>query len=122
MSAGEVLHFPSVEWLVSVALRSSVYSGIAASAAFVMASPLLVLALYVVVQAATFDGTCGPYAPDIGPHACSMPSYLANLFSPFALFGMCALTPVVMAITSVAVVAMWVGRLIRGAARARRRG
>ena len=107
---------------MSVALRSSVYSGIAASAAFVMASPLLVLALYLVVQAATFDGTCGPYAPDISEHACSMPTYLANQFSPFAVFGMCALTPVVMAVTSVGVVVMWVARLVRGAARARAQG
>ena len=86
-----------------------------------MASPLLVLALYVLVQAATFDGTCGPYAPDISEHACSAPAYLAGLFSPFALFGMCALTPVVMALSSVLVVGMWLARLIRGAACARRR-
>lgn len=67
------------------------------------ATPLLVVAAYVISELARFDGVCGPYAPDISPFACDLPTYARNIFSPFAVAGMIA----VGAISLIAGAVLW---------------
>ena len=62
--------------------------GVVLSIAFVLLAPLCVVGGLFVDHLASFDGTCGPYAPDIPAHPCDMSTYAENFFGGFAGMGL----------------------------------
>ena len=73
--------------------------------------PVVVVIVLFVHHLVTFDGTCGPYAPDIESFPCDLGEYAQNFFSPFALVGLLALCATLFAGTGALVLVYW---LLRG--------
>jgi len=85
-----------------------------ASAVLVLASPFLAVGLLFLAHLAAYRGTCGPYAPDIAAHACGLPTYAVNFFSPFALPAIVLLGLGALVVTATTVALAWgVARIAR---------
>lgn len=102
--------------------KAGTIAAVVLSVAAVLASPLVVVGFSLADAAASYDGVCGPYAPDISAHPCSFDTYMQNQLSPFAVAGLIILSPVIMIVAAAIVVAVWsvvlIGRWVWRRARA----
>jgi hypothetical protein len=89
------------------------FAGLAiASILLVLATPIAVDGALLAQHAASYSGTCGPYAPDIPAYACGWSEYLSNFFGGFELIGLVLITIVTVAFALALVAAAWVAGLL----------
>jgi hypothetical protein len=84
-----------------------------ASLAAIVAVPVLLHLGFFLVHLASYDGTCGPHAPDIPAHPCDRGAYVEEFGVGFAGVGLLLIEALAAVVAVVVVAAVWAGRVRR---------
>jgi hypothetical protein len=79
------------------------------SIATALATPFVFLALVYWNYTTSYQGVCGPHAPDIDAHPCSRETYLREFAGGFAFVGLVLMMGASFSLVSLFITALWVG-------------
>ena len=78
-----------------------------ASFIIVLAVPFVVHGAFWLAHTISYDGTCGPHAPDIAAHPCTRATFQAEFGAGFAGVGLLIIEAAAFVVTSIVVTTAW---------------